>query len=202
MAERSPRRSALAGVCRAGDFGAVPQTGPGVVLAQRSGLDIVQIAADPQHYDRIATRVEDATTLALPQSPNRARVAGELTALWTGPGRVLVVGPQGRDLEAELARALVDEEVALTGVGHSRTVIRLSGPRLRDLLAKGCGLDFHPRAFRTGDAVQSHYEKIAVLLHARDDAPTVDLFVARSLVVSLWEHLLEGALEFGCRVTV
>lgn len=201
MSERPPRRSALAAIYRAGDFGAVPRTGPGIVLAERRGLGIVQLAADPRHYDRIATRVEDALALALPQTPNRARVAGELTALWTAPGRVLLVAPERRDLEAELARALAGEEAAITALGHSRTVIRLSGPRLRDLLAKGCGLDFHPRAFGAGASVQSSYEKIGVLMHALDDARAVDLYVARGFAVSLWEHLLEGALEFGCRVT-
>ena len=200
MAELPPRRSALVAVYRTGDIGAVPATGPGLVLAERRGLAIVQLAADPQHYDRIATRLEDAIGLALPQTPNRARVAGELVALWTGPGRVLVVAPERRDLEAELASALAGAEVAITALGHSRTVIRLFGPRLRDLLAKGCGLDFHRRAFGAGASVQSSYEKIAVLLHALDDAPTVDLYVARGFAASLWEHLLEGALEFGCRV--
>lgn len=200
MAERPPRRSALAAIYRTGDFGAVPQTGPGIVLAERRGLGIVQLAADPRHYDLIATRVEDALALALPQTPNRARVAGELTALWIGPGRVLLVAPDRRDLEAELALALAGEEAAITALSHSRTVIRLSGPRLRDLLAKGCGLDFHPRAFGAGVSVQSSYEKIGVLLHALDDTPVVDLYVARGFAVSLWEHLLEGALEFGCRV--
>ena len=201
MAELPPRRSALATVSRTGDFGAVPPTGPGILLAERRGLAIVQLAVEPGRYDRVATRVEDALALALPQAPNRARVAGELTALWTGPGRVLLVAPDRRDLEAELTSAVAGEEVAITALGHSRTVIRLSGPRLRDLLAKGCALDFHPRAFAAGASLQSTYEKITVLLHALDDAPTVDLYVARGFAVSLWEHLLEGALEFGCRVT-
>lgn len=200
MAELPPRRSALAAVYRTGDFGAVPPAGPGLVLAERRGLALVQLASDPQHYDRIATRIEDAMALALPQTPNRARMAGELAALWTGPGRVLLVAPDRRDLEAELSSALAGEEVAITDLGHSRTVVRMFGPHLRDVLSKGCGLDFHPQAFGAGASLQTSYEKIAVLIHALDDAPTVDLYVPRGFAVSLWQHLLEGALEFGCRV--
>ena len=79
-------------------------------------------------------------------------------------------------------------------------MIRVSGPRVRDLLAKGCGLDFHARAFAPGSAVQSSYAQINVLFHALDEAPAVDLYAARSFAVALWEHLLEGALEYGCRV--
>jgi len=72
---------------------------------------------------------------------------------------------------------------------------------VRDLLAKGCGLDFHASTFGAGVAVQSSYAHINVLLHALDDAPTVDLYVSRGFAVSLWEHLLEAALEYGCRVS-
>jgi heterotetrameric sarcosine oxidase gamma subunit len=201
MAELPPRRSALASVYRAGRFGARPAAGPGVLLSERRGLAIAQLAADLADYGAVAERVERALRVALPGQPNRASAAGNLAALWAGPGRVLIVGPDRRDLEAELTNALAGMEVAITGLGHARTVIRLSGSRVRDLLAKGCSLDFHPRAFSAGAAMQGSYEKINVLLHALDDTPTVDLYVARGFAVSLWEHLVEGALEFGCSVT-
>ncbi|HEY6336323.1 MAG TPA: sarcosine oxidase subunit gamma family protein [Alphaproteobacteria bacterium] len=200
MAELPARRSALAGVLKSGDFGTVPSAGPGVTLARRGGLAIVQIAAEFGQIDAIAARVEAALDLRLPRAPNRASVSGDRAALWTGPGRVWIVGPDDGDLEAALVRALEGIGAAITGLGHSRTVIRLSGPRVRDLLSKGCGLDFHPRAFGTGAAMQSSYEKIGILLHALDDASTFDLYVYRGFALTLWEHLLDGALEFGCRV--
>jgi sarcosine oxidase subunit gamma len=200
VAELPARRSALAGVLKSGDFGTVPSAGPGVTLARRAGLAIVQIAVEPGQFGATVARVEAALDLRLPRAPNRASVSGDRAALWTGPGRVLIVGPDDGDLEAALSRALEGIGAAITGLSHSRTVIRLSGPRVRDLLGKGCSLDFHPRAFGAGAAMQSSYEKIGVLVHALDDAPTVDLYVYRGLALSLWEHLLDGALEFGCRV--
>jgi len=200
MADAAPRRSALATVYRAGDFGTVPPSGPGVILAEQRGLSIVQVAADEATYGTAAERLEKVLSLPLPRTPNRAQQAGELAALWAAPGRALVVGPERLRLEEELAAALAGLDVALTDLGHARAVIRLSGARVRDLLAKGCGLDFHPRAFSAGSAVQSSYAHINVMLHARDDAPTVDLYVARGFAVALWEHLVDGALEYGCRV--
>ena len=200
MAERPPRRSALAAVLQAGDFGTVPASGPGILLSERRGLALLELAADGESYAGAAQRVEAALGLVLPQAPNRAEVAGELAALWTGPERALIVGPEADGLAEALGRALAGVDVALTELSHGRSVIRLEGRQLRDLLAKGCGLDFHARAFAPGTAVQSFYAQINVLLHARDETPVVDLYVGRGFAVSFWQHLLEGALEYGCRV--
>lgn len=200
MPERLERRSALASVAHAGSFGTVGASGPGITLAECRGLALVQLATGPAHADAMAARVEAALKLPLPRLPNSATRAGELGAYWTGPGRVLVVGPEEGGLEEALGQALAGLPVALTDLSHSRTVIHLTGPRLRELLAKGCGVDFHARAFKAGSIVQSAYAHIGVLVAALDDRPTVELHVYRGFAVSLWEHLLDGALEFGCRV--
>ncbi|HUI17128.1 MAG TPA: sarcosine oxidase subunit gamma family protein [Alphaproteobacteria bacterium] len=200
MAERPARRSALAAVLHAGDFGTVPASGPGILLSERRGLAMVQLAADDAAYAGAAARIQTTLGLELPRQPNRAVVAGARTALWTGPGRVLLVAAEAERLEEALQQALLGVDVAVTPLSHARSVIRLSGPRVRDLLAKGCGLDFHARAFAPGSAVQSSYAQINVLLVALDEAPSVDLYVARGFAVALWEHLLDGALEYGCRV--
>jgi heterotetrameric sarcosine oxidase gamma subunit len=200
MAERPARRSALAAVLHAGDFGTVPASGPGILLAECRGLAMVQLAADAAAYAAAAARIEALLGLALPHQPNRAVKAGAYAALWTGPGRVLLVAAETLHLAEALRQARLGVDVAVTDLSHAKSVIRLSGPRVRDLLAKGCGLDFHARAFAPGSAVQSSYAQINVLLVALEDAPSVDLYVARGFAVSLWEHLLEGALEYGCRV--
>ncbi|HLI14004.1 MAG TPA: sarcosine oxidase subunit gamma family protein [Alphaproteobacteria bacterium] len=201
MVELPPRRSPLAAVYRPGNFGSVAASGPGIVLCERRGRCIVQLAARDERYESAAARIEDRLGLPLPRTPNRASVAGALAALWTGPGRALVVGPDSRDLEAELAAALDGEgSVALTDLSHARAIIRIAGPRLRDLLAKGCGLDFHPRAFAAGACVQSAYHHVNVLIHAVDDSPAAELYAPRGFACALWEHLVDGAHELGCRV--
>jgi len=200
MAEPALRRSALAAALHVGDFGTVPASGPGIFLSQRRGLALVQLATDAESYTAAAQHIEAALGLVLPLAPNRATVTETLAALWIGPARALIVGREGDGLEQKLAQALVGLEAALTELSHGRSVIRLEGTRLRDLLAKGCGLDFHARAFAAGAALQSSYAGINVLLHARDEPLAVDLYVGRGFAFSLWQHLLEGALEYGCRV--
>ena len=200
MAEPLARRSALGGVLQAGDFGTVSPHGPGIRLSECRGLALIAIAAEAPAYALASSRLAEAFGLALPREANRAETCGALAALWSGPGRALLAGPEAELSQARVATALGDVEAALTDLSHARTVLRLGGNHVRELLAKGCGLDFHPRAFGAGQVALSAYAHIAVLLHARDARPTVDLYAPRSLAQALWAHLLEGALEFGCRV--
>lgn len=200
MDELPSRRAALATVVRAGDFGAIPPAGPGVILAACFGRAILQIAAPPADYAAAAVRLAAGLGVMLPSEPSGVSAGGGLTALWTGPGRVWVVGPDGRDLEREIGGELAGLEVALVSLGHSRSIIRARGPRVRDLLSAECSLDFDPATFPPRRAMQSSYGRINLLIHAVDDEPTFELYVYRGFAVSLWEQLVEGALEFGCRV--
>ena len=83
---------------------------------------------------------------------------------------------------------------------HGRAVLRLAGARARDVLAKGCRLDLHPRAFRPGMCAQTAIAQIGVLLHQVDERPTYDLYVAGGYAVDLLEWLTASAAEFGYRI--
>jgi len=194
-----PRRSALAGLYRLGDYGAVPPAGPGIVLSERRGLALIQLAGDAESYGHASARLEERLGMALP-TPNRAMGDDSLAALWTGPERALLVAPGSRDLAAELAPALSGIEIAITDLSHARAVLRLSGAHARDLLAKECGVDFHPRAFAAGSCVVTSYGPIGMVVHALDARPRFDLYVYRGFAVSFFEALLAGAREFGCRI--
>lgn len=201
MAERPARRSALAAVYRRGDLGAMAEGGPGVILSERRDLAILQVAACGEPYDEVSRRLAERIGLALPSKPNSAQTVADLAALWIGPGRALLIGPETKDLPTLLEAATAGVDAAVTELSHARTVLALAGPRVRELLAKGSGVDFHPCAFAAGACVQTGYGQFPVLLHALDDHPRVDLYVDRGLAVALWEELIERALEYGCRVS-
>ena len=73
---------------------------------------------------------------------------------------------------------------AITDVTDGRVAFRLAGPSAREVLAKGCPLDLHPRAFAPGRCAQSLLAKASVLIHLVDDGPergpSFDVYVARS----------------------
>ena len=93
---------------------------------------------------------------------------------------------------------------AIVDVSDGRVALRLAGPNARDVLAKGCPLDLHPRAFPSGSCAQSLLAKAAVLIHLLDDdphrGPTFDLYVARSSAHYLFAWLEDAGCEYGVQV--
>ncbi|MFJ4689384.1 sarcosine oxidase subunit gamma [Streptomyces sp. NPDC088789] len=140
-----------------------------------------------------------ALDLQLPLQPNRVVRAGELTALWLGPDEWLLVGPQGseRDLESRIREAAGDEHVSVTDVSAQRTTLLVTGPRARDLLAHGCPLDLHPRAFGSGRCAQTTLGRTQVVLVARDEPRAGFWVLVRSTFAGyLADWLLDAATEY------
>jgi sarcosine oxidase subunit gamma len=130
--------------------------------------------------------------------PNRVASMRALRTLWLGPDEWLVTAPQGMapDLLGRLTRALAERHAQVSDLSASRAVIEVSGHRARDLLAKGCGLDLHPRAFGPGHCAQTLFAKLPVIIDQLGAAPLYRLFVRRSAArwLALW--LIDAALEF------
>jgi heterotetrameric sarcosine oxidase gamma subunit len=120
--------------------------------------------------------------------------------LWIGPGRWLVVEPESRDLASLLSHDCPGDVAAITDLGHARAVLRVAGPKVRDLLGKLCTLDLESTVFPPGSCAQTQFGHVGVLLYCRAH-DGFDIFVPRSFAVSAWESILDAALEFGCRVS-
>jgi sarcosine oxidase subunit gamma len=197
------RLSAVASAYRAGTFGAVETSGPGLVIAERRPLQIVQIAAQRGVEEVVRGAVVEALGVIAPAEPNTVTSGEGETLLWIGPRRWLVVAAEegGRDLMQALRGALSPAEAAVTELGNGRTVWRLSGRNARDVLSKGTSIDLHKRAFPPGRCAQALLGHASALIHAVDAAPTFDLYVARSFALTVWEWLTEAAAEYGYQVT-
>lgn len=169
----------------------------GVALAERRFPGMLDLRFDPAN-DGARQAAEAALGLALPAQPNRCSARGGHAALWLAPGEFLVVTEPGEEsaLAAALAGALDPHPAAVTDVSDARAVIELAGPRARDLLAKGCPLDLHPRVFAPGHCAQSRLAKALIILWQLDDEPRFRLLVERSLAEYLWFWLEDAAAEF------
>ena len=195
------RRSPLAGFFAA----AAPDSadGAGVVISERPFLGHLNLRGDPADT-AFTSAAESVLGLALPTKPNTTAESGDLLALWLGPDEWLIVTlPDARTaLAASLESALDGIHAAVTDVTGGQTVISVTGPNARDVLAKGCPLDLHPSAFRPGDCAQTLLAKANVTLRCVDDAPSYELIVRRSFAdyAALW--LQDAALEYGCAVVV
>ncbi|SDP71472.1 sarcosine oxidase subunit gamma [Streptomyces sp. cf386] len=176
---------------------ATRSSGGAVRLAELPFLAQVDVRLDAK--GAAADAVGLALGLQLPLEPNTVVRAGELTALWLGPDQWLLVGPPGgeRELESRIRTAAGDEPVSVTAVSAQRTTLLVAGPRARDLLAHGCALDLHPRAFGPGRCAQTTLGRTQVVLVARDEARAGFWVLVRSSFAGyLADWLLDAATEY------
>lgn len=96
----------------------------------------------------------------LPLTPNRAAGGN----LWLAPGEWLLTSASDEIL-SRLAAALAGTTFHLTDVTQGRSVFAISGEYSRDLIARGCSLDLHPRVFEAGNCAQSLFAQVPALLH-------------------------------------
>lgn len=112
------------------------------------------------------------------------------------------VGGEARALErvtAAVAAAGVYAHV--TDLTHANGALMLAGPQSGAVLAKLCGLDFHPSKFGNHTAAPSGLAKVSALV-IRDDlssgtVPAYQIHVNRSETDYLWMAVFDAAGEFG-----
>jgi sarcosine oxidase subunit gamma len=171
-----------------------PPDEPGVLIAVRRGLSLLQVIARRGQEQAVAER------LGLDSTPGLGSQTPTGTVLWLAPATWMVVA---EDLEDgalyENLRERLRDLAAVMDQSHGRAALRLAGPRARDALAKGCRLDLHPRVFTPGMCAQTVIAQIGVLLHQRDEAPTYDLYVPAGYAADFLEWLISSAAEFGHR---
>ncbi|SMG00633.1 sarcosine oxidase subunit gamma [Burkholderia singularis] len=161
---------------------------------ERAFLDLVNVRGEPD--DAAFVRAFEQTVGCLPPvEPNTVARAAEYDVLWLGPDEWLVRsnGPVASgQLEAKLVPALNGIYAAAVDVGSGYTVVEASGERVRDVLARGCPLDLHPRVFGVGQCAQSHYFKASIVLVATGDA-TFEIVVRRSFADYFCRIMLDAA---------
>lgn len=137
--------------------------------------------------------------IPLPLTPNRVAATGPLRVLWLGPDEWLVVTEgEAPELMPRLERAVAGRRSALNDLSSSRLVIELRGKGARTLLAAGCGLDLHPRAFTPGQCAQTLLARVPVILDQVDGAPHYRLLVRRSYARWLADWLIDAAQAVEC----
>lgn len=170
----------------------------GITLSERPFRAMIDLRGDPTDAAFLAAARATAG-VELPLEPNTTRRSGSLTALWLGPDEWLITAPAGeeRALAPTLRAGLAGHHAAVIDLTESRTVIAVSGVPARDLLAKGCTLDLHPRAFPVGACAQTGLARAGVLLHLVDEGPTFEITIPRSFADYLWAWLADAAREYG-----
>ena len=164
------------------------------MLRERPFLDLVNVRgelSDPA----FVSALEHVVGCRPPAAPNTVARGTDYDVLWLGPDEWLVrsvVPVQAGALEAKLAEAVRGSYAAAVDVGSGYTVVEISGNCTRDVLARGCPLDLHPRVFKPGQCAQSHYFKASIVLIPTGD-DRYEIVVRRSFADYFIRIMLDAA---------
>jgi sarcosine oxidase subunit gamma len=135
----------------------------------------------------------------LPTTANTWVPADAGRAVWLGPDEWLLSSTTEtpEEFEARVRAAVLPLGGSATDVSSQRIGLRLTGARVRDVLAKGCSIDLHPRVFGRGRSAQTMLGQAGVVLLALSDAGDDYVVLVRSSFAGyLADWLLDAALEF------
>ena len=171
-----------------------------VQLTELPFVTLVNVRGNPDDGAFVSV-IRSATDIALPTCPNTTVENDTHCALWLGPDEWMFRAKQhvSDDLAAHLEHALGGVFSAVTDQSSAYCVLHLSGPKTRELLAKGCPLDLHPRVFGPGQCAQSHYFKTTFLLRCLNSAEggTWEFIVRRSFADYAVRMLVDGMKEYA-----
>ena len=169
----------------------------GIQLAERERLGKINLRGDAGNGEFLRA-VRRILGTGLPLEANTTAAGDGVTVFWLGPDEWLIHCAQ--DQQTELMRRLRTGcggmHVALTDVSDYYVVMRLSGGKATEVLAKGAPLDVHPGVFTAGRCAQTRYGHASILLHHVDATPTYDVQVRWSFAEYLWIYFVDGAKEY------
>ena len=182
-----------------GRFGKAGDGPAPVTIRERNDLQFHTLSANAGKDAEVAEAVLVATGLTLPSGTQAASRDG-LAFIGTAPGQWLVaVQGEGR-AQFDALRTPLAEMATIVEQTDGKAVVEISGPHVRDTLAKGCMIDLHPRVFGPGDAATTPIALIDCQIWQIDAGPTYLLAVPSSYAGSFWSWLTSSAAEFGYAV--
>jgi sarcosine oxidase subunit gamma len=153
---------------------------PGVSVTIRGDLGHINVRGRASNAAFVQP-LEQALGQALPTKPNTFS-DGHHQVFWLGPDEWLIVtaAAEAAELAERLHQATSGTHASVNNISGGQIALMLKGARCRELLAKGCTLDLHPRVFNPGDCAQSGLARANVLLALVDETPTFMIVVRRS----------------------
>ena len=147
---------------------------------KRSKVDLSKIQIDNIKFPELSPSVE---------------CNAKTRILWSGPKTWLIVSHKENIIQTIYEQCDV-ENFAVTDISHSRAVIQIKGFEAREILKKGCPIDFNN--FKRNNCVGTTFQGINIIIDKIEDKPeTFNLFALRSFGESFHHDITDAALEFG-----
>ena len=115
--------------------------------------------------------------------------------LWNSPNNWLLISNK-KELLKEIYSTFNENDFAVTDLSHSKAIIELEGPYVKEVLKKGCPFNFN--ILTKNMSINSAYNGISFIVDMIEDEPEkVRIFSLRSFGESLYHSITDASLEFG-----
>lgn len=166
-------------------------------------IDLRLVIPAGKAREKCLSGLETALKIPLPTTPRRVTEGcyGDepRQALWMSPDQWLIVlsleSVEGVLNSLAKARETIDANLMATDMSSARSVIRLQGDGVREVLMKAIAIDLLSPAFSPGDVRRCAFSKTSAMVHCRADAPDeFDLYIFRSYVAFTMAWLRRAAM--------
>ena len=162
-------------------------------ISEVKDLTVVQIV----QYKRSKTQLNSIqiNNLEFPLQNSKVSSNKETRILWTAPATWLVISRKKNIVEI-IKEKCDTENFAITNISHSRAVIQIKGIQAKEVLKKGCPLNFNE--FEINNCAGTVFHGINIVVDFVGNNPDkFNLFTLRSFGESFYHHITDAALEFG-----
>ena len=186
--------SALEEVHKKGNFGDFSEKKEAELIKISEVKDLLIIQIVQYKNSNLAENIS-IDGLKLDNTPLNVNCNNETRIFWNGPKNWLLTSTK-KELIKNISEIFVESDFAVTDLSHSRAVIQLDGPNVKEVLKKGCPYNFNN--LEKNNSINSTYNGIAFTIDMLDNNPeTVRLFALRSFGESLYHSITDACLEFG-----
>ena len=162
-------------------------------ISEVKNLTIVQVV----QYKKSKIQLNNIKVegLELPLESLKVSFNKQTRILWSGPKTWIVVS-FNESIVNTIKEKCNNENFAVTDISHSRAIMQISGLQAKEVLKKGCPINFNE--FVKNNSTSSVFHGITFIFDFIDDnQETFNLLTLRCFGVSFYHHIADSALEFG-----
>ena len=162
-------------------------------IRELKNLSIIQMT----HYKNSKTQIKDVMIDGLEVYSQSSKVSfnQDTRILWSGPNVWTIVSKKENIIKS-IQKNCDLENFSITDISHSRAVIQLEGLMVKEVLKKGCPINFNE--FKKNNCAGSVFHGINIVIDCIEhDLQEFNLITLRSFGESFYNHITDASLEFG-----